>query len=212
MRSLGKFSRQFFRWGIRSFGGRQRSYHHSFEMAHRGRGEHLSGAPEPGRLRDRVSAENGGSVGGEGGGSQYERCKSTSSLDGTFFKGAFIRLRQARANQLERQVAGPCGHSQKSRVGRQLFSLCRLGGGPLLGSRSSFRTNDFRCDEGPGIMRSALFHTRRFWGFPSLEGEFGAFLSQVPRVIDLLLHCLLFPRAYSAPLFTPQLAPGGRNL
>jgi hypothetical protein len=61
-------------------------------------------------------------------------------------------------------------------------------------------------------MRSALFHIRRFWGFPSLEGEFGAFLSQVPRVIDLFLYCLFLPRACSAPLFTPQLAPGGRNL
>ena len=212
MKPLGQFNRQFFRWRIRSFGGRQGSYHHSLEMAHRWRGEHLSGTSESGRLRDCLSTENGGSLGGEGGGGQHERCESPSSLDGTFFKGAFIWLRQAGANQLERQVAGPCGHSQKSRVGRQLFSLCRLGGGSLLGSRSSFRTNDFRCDEGPGIMRSALFHIRRFWGFPSLEGEFGAFLSQVPRVIDSYLHCLLLPRACSAPLFTPQLAPGGRNL
>ena len=181
-------------------------------MAHRGRGEHLSGAPEPRRLCDRVSAENGGSVGGEGGGSQYERCNSAGSLDGTFFKGAFLRLRQARANQLERQVAWSCGHSQKSRVGWQLFSLCRLGGWPLLGSRTSLRANVFRCDEGPGIMRSALFHIRRFWGFPSLEGEFGAFLSRVPRVIDSFLHCLLLPCACFAPLFTPQLTPGGRIL
>ena len=212
MRSLGQFSRQFFRWGIRSFGGRQRSYHHSLEMAYRGRREHLSGTPEPGRLRDRLSPEDGCSIGREGRGGQYERCESSGSLDGTFFKGAFIWLRQARANQLKRQVAELCGHSQKSRFGRQLFSLCRLGGGPLHGSRSSFRTNDFRCDEGPGIMRSALFHIRRFWGFPSLEGEFGAFLSQVPRVIDSLLNCILLPRAYSAPLFTPPLAPGGRIL
>ena len=212
MRSLGQFRRQFFCWGIRSFGGRQRSYHHSFEMAYRGRRKYLSSTPESGGVCDRLSAKDGDSIGGKGGGGQYERCESTSSLDGTFFKGAFIWLRQTRANQLERQVAGSCGHSQKSRVGRQLFSLCRLGGGPLLGSRSSFRTNDFRCDEGPGIMRSALFHTRRFWGFPSLEGEFGAFLSQVPRVIDSFLHCLLLPRACSAPLFTPQLTPGGRIL
>ena len=212
MKPLGQFRRQFFRWGIRSFGGRQRSYHHSLEMAYRGRREHLSGTPEPGRLRDRLSPEDGCSIGGEGRGGQYERCESPGSLDGTFFKGAFIWLRQAGANQLERQVARPCGYPKKSGVGRQLFSLCRLGGGSLLGSRSSFRTNDFRCDEGPGIMRSALFHTRRFWGFPSLEGEFGAFLSQVPRVIDSFLHCLLLPRACSAPLFTPQLAPGGRIL
>ena len=212
MRSLGQFSRQFFRWGIRSFGGRQRSYHHSLEMAYRGRGKYLSGTPESRRLRDRLSAKDGFSIGGEGSGGQHERYESPSSLDGTFFKGSFIWLRQAGANQLERQVARPCGYSQKSGFGRQLFSLCRLGGGPLLGSRSSFRTNDFRCDEGPGIMRSALFHIRRFWGFPSLEGEFGAFLSQVPRVIDSFLHCLLLPRACSAPLFTPQLAPGGRNL
>ena len=212
MRSLGQFRRQFFRWGIRSFGGRQRSYHHPFKMAHRWWGEHLSGTPEPRWVCDRVSAENGGSLGGEGGGGQYERCKSSGTLDGAFLEGAFIWLRQARANQLERQVAGSCGYSQESRIGRQFFSLCRLGGGPLLGSRTSFRTNDFRCDEGPGIVRSALFHTRRFWGFPSLEGEFGAFLSQVPRVIDSFLHCLLLPCACSAPLFTPQLTPGGRIL
>ena len=61
-------------------------------------------------------------------------------------------------------------------------------------------------------MRSALFHTRRFWGFPSLEGEFGAFLSRVPRVIDSFLDFLLLPRASFAPLFTPQLTPGGRIL
>lgn len=181
-------------------------------MAYRWWGEHLSGTPESRGVRNRLSAEDGGATGGEGSGGQHERCKSSSSLDGTFLKGAFIRLRQAGANQLEREVVESCRYSQKSGVGRQLFSLCRLGGGSLRSSRSSFRTDDFRCDEGPGIMRSALFHIRRFWGFPSLEGEFGAFLSRVPRVIDFFSNCFLMRCAYFTPLFTPQLAPGGRNL
>jgi len=212
VKSLGKFRRQFFRWRIRSFGGRKRSYHDSLEMAYRGRGEHLSSAPESRRVCNCLSPENGCSTRGKGRGGENERCNSSSPFDGTFFKGAFIWLRQARANQLKRQVARSCRYSQKSGLSRQLLGLCRLGAAPLLGSRSSVRKNNFRCDEGPGVMRSALFHIRRFWGFPSLEGEFGAFLSQVPRVIDLFSYCLFLPRACSAPLFTPQLAPGGRIL
>ena len=97
--------------------------------------KHLPRPSESRRLYYRLSTENGGSIGGEGRGSELQRYADTGSFDGAFFQGALLWLRQARSNQFERQIAGACRDQEKGCVGWELFSFCDLVGGSVCEKR-----------------------------------------------------------------------------
>lgn len=87
--------------------------------------------PNPGGYITVYPAENGGSVRGEGCGGKLQRYSDTSSVDGAFFEGALLWLRQAGSYQSERQTARACRYKRKGCVGWELFSFCDMVGGSV---------------------------------------------------------------------------------
>ena len=105
-----------------------KSRDYSCEVANFWRRQYIPGSAQSEWLHYGLSAKDDREVGGEGFGSQFKRYRSPVSPDGAIFKGGLLRLRQAGADQLERQVVDSCWDQGKSRPGGKVFNFCDMGG------------------------------------------------------------------------------------
>ena len=104
---------------------------YSIEMEDSRRGKHLSCPTESRRLHYSLPTQDGGAFGGEGRGSEFQRCSGASSFNGAFLQSSFLWLRQAGSDQSERQAVGARRHTRQGCVGWELLSFCDLVGGSL---------------------------------------------------------------------------------